>query len=468
MGVNDPHARPLADDPNFLASLSDLDDGLGALSDLSPAKAVRLLPSQSPQPPPIVQPPRVEVAQNPPPARPVSPQVVSAPGRRPLLDLFPSASETRPAAVAPRIPPLRQPIDSRRPAHVSSNEPPATYETFYGLRERPFSLSTNPKFLYHSGECDRVAQQMLAAIGQRDPLVVLTGEIGMGKTTLCRALLEQLDRRTLTSVVADPFASMVELLRTLLLDFGVVSRDEAARGRLANATEEELSAALHDFLVSLAPLQAFAVVVIDEAQNLPAPVLDAIRLLVNALASEQPDAGRPRRAAAALDDARRSSSSRSSISGGIGRQAVTCTLGGLARDEMGGYVMHRLRVAGDSPRVDFDDQAIERLNALSGGKPRIVNLLCDRALASGFSLSASVIDAALIDSAAEDLDLAPPSPAGSALGLAGILGAFLLLVLLGAAAGAFAFRGDLSTILTQWTHTPTTLQGAPGQKRAKA
>ena len=361
--------------------------------------------------------------------------------------------------MTPGLPPLRQPIDSRRPLQASSGEPPATYETFYGLRERPFSLSTNPKFLYHSTEYDRVAQQMLAAVGQRDPLVVLTGEIGMGKTTLCRALLEQLDRRTLTSVVVDSFTSMTELLGTLLLDFGVVSRDEAARGRLANATEETLSAALHDFLVSLAPLQAFAVVVIDEAQNLSPPVLDGIRLLVNALAGER------LMQIVLVGQPQLSTTLGLAPSGSRGPLAVTCALGGLARDEMGGYVMNRLRTAGDSPRVEFDDEAIERLNVLSGGKPRLVNLLCDRALTNGFGASASVIDAELVDGAAEDLDLAPPAPARSAFGLAGALGALVLLVILGAAAGAFAFRGDLTAIFHQWQHVPATVQGAPGKTR---
>jgi type II secretory pathway predicted ATPase ExeA len=385
----------------------------------------------------------------------VLPPLVTVPGRRPLLDLFPTAPETKLAA-PPTIPPLRQTGDTRRPSQASS-EPQATYEMFYGLRERPFSLSTNPKFLYHSTEYDRVAQTMLAAIGQREPLVVLTGEVGMGKTTLCRAIIEHLDRHTLTSVVPDPFASMSELLGQLLLDFGVVSKDEVARGRLVNATDEALYAALHDFLVSLAPLQAFAVVVIDEAQNLPAPLLDAIRLLANAVAGDHLMqivlVGQPQLSTLV-------GASRPPVTNVTSVPNVACTLGGIAPDEMGGYVMHRLRVAGDSPRVEFDDKAIERLNEFSGGRPRIVNILCDRALANGFGKSASVIDAELIDGAAEDLDLAPPSAASR--GLARRVGALVLLLLLGAAAGAFAFRGDVSAILARWKHgPPQTLQSAP-------
>ena len=439
VGIEDPLARSLADDPNFLASLSDIDDGLAGPSELSPTNAARLAKSAAQFRPPAQAPSQRAPAQR----LPALPPLVSAPGRRPLLDLFPTAPLANPPAAPRGIPPLQQPGDMPRPSHPTSSEPPATYEMFYGLRERPFSLSTNPKFLYHSTEYDRVAQKMLAAIGQREPLVVLTGEIGMGKTTLCRAISEQLDRHTLTSVVSDPFASMSELLGQLLLDFGVVSKDEVARGRLVNATDEALYAALHDFLVSLAPLQAFAVVMIDEAQNLPATLLDAIRLLANAVAGERLMqivlVGQSQLSALV-------GASRPTVAG------VACTLSGIAADEMSGYVMHRLRVAGDSPRVEFDDEAIERLNALSGGRPGIVNILCDRALANGFGKSASVIDAVLIDGAAEDLDLAPPS-AGSR-GLAGRIGALVLLLLLGAAAGAFAFRGDVSAILQRWQHAP--------------
>jgi general secretion pathway protein A len=241
---------------------------------------------------------------------------------------------------------------------------------------------------------------------------------------------------------------MSELLGKLLLDFGVVSKDEVARGRLVNATDEALYAALHDFLVSLAPLEAFAVVMIDEAQNLPAALLDAIRLLANAVAGERLMqivlAGQPQLLAPV-------GASRPTVAG------VACTLGGIAADEMGGYVMHRLRVAGDSPRVEFDDEAIERLNELSGGRPRIVNILCDVALANGFDKSASVIDAELIDGAAEDLDLAPPSAASR--GLAVRVGALVLLLLLGAAAAVFAFRSDVSAILAHWKHTPAQTGG---------
>src|SRR5262249_56812786 len=132
------------------------------------------------------------------------------------------------------------------------------YEPFYGLHEKPFALSTDPRFFYHSTPHDAVSQRLLTAIRDREGLVVLTGDIGASKTTLCRTVFEQLDRRTLTSLVDDPFISGEELLKTVLADFGVMSRDELAHGPFA--TRHGLSTTLQAFVESLAPLQAGAVV----------------------------------------------------------------------------------------------------------------------------------------------------------------------------------------------------------------
>ena len=115
---------------------------------------------------------------------------------------------------------------------------------------------------------DRAAQEILSAIGRRDPVVVLTGEAGTGKTMLCRAVIEEIDRRTFTSFVGHSFVTAQDLLKTVLIDFGVLSRADLAGGRLANATPDELKLSLGEFLKSLADLSAFAVVFIDDAHNL--------------------------------------------------------------------------------------------------------------------------------------------------------------------------------------------------------
>ena len=143
-----------------------------------------------------------------------------------------------------------------------------TYEPYYGLREKPFSLSTDPRFLYKSAGHANTFEDLLLAIRRREGLIVLTGDIGTGKTTLCKAVLERLDRKTFTTFVPDPFVTREDLLKMMLLDFGVMSVDDLKSGRMTGTSHPDLSYPLYDFLKSLVPLQAFAVLIIDEAQNL--------------------------------------------------------------------------------------------------------------------------------------------------------------------------------------------------------
>ena len=154
-----------------------------------------------------------------------------------------------------------------------------TYEAFYGLKEKPFSLSSDSRFFYQSRAHAPAFEDLLAGIRRRESLCALTGDIGTGKTTLCRAVLQNLDRKTFSAFVPDPFASREDLLKVLLMDFGVLSVDDLTSGRLKGASRTELSYLLYEFLDTLAPLQAFAVVIIDEAQNLSVPLLEEIRIL---------------------------------------------------------------------------------------------------------------------------------------------------------------------------------------------
>jgi general secretion pathway protein A len=356
--------------------------------------------------------------------------------RRPIPDRRSIPFVDEPPAVSPRL-------------QASQTSEPLTYEAFYGLQEQPFSLSSDPTFLYHSVAHDRAAQAMLDAIRRRDGIVVLTGEVGVGKTMLCRALVEQLDRRTLTSLVADPFDAAEDLLKTVLVDFGVISREDVTDGPLARASRADLSDALRDFLFSLAPLQAFAVVIIDEAQRLSVDLLEQIRVVGELGGDEQllqlMLVGHPALSATLAKPELRQL---------VRRVSARSSLGPLAGDEVAGYVTHRLGVAGTSPRVEFDDASIARLYELSGGVPRTINLLCDRALAVGWAASATTIDEQTVDSAAEDLDLALPAFRRSLVRAAAILAVLALLALIGAAAGAFVFRADVSALIWRWQAAP--------------
>src|ERR1700704_2837492 len=137
------------------------------------------------------------------------------------------------------------------------------YESYYGFTEKPFSLTPDPKYLYRSQSHGNAFDLLQYAIRRREGFAVVTGDIGTGKTTLCRALLEQIDRSTFTALVLNPFLTEEDLLRRILQDSGVISREEIRVGRMANVKKQEPIEALYDCLLSLTPLKASAALIID-------------------------------------------------------------------------------------------------------------------------------------------------------------------------------------------------------------
>jgi len=234
-----------------------------------------------------------------------------------------------------------QPKSANGPSLHHSRSTWLTYETFYGLREKPFSLASDPAFFYRSGSHAKAFEDLQSGIRRRESLSVLSGDIGTGKTTLCRAVLEELDQKTFSAFVSDPFASREDLLKVVLMDFGVMSADDLTSGRLKGASRTELSYLLYEFLGTLAPLQAFAVVFIDEAQNLSVPLLEEIRILSDS-------DGRQRQLQVVLvgqlelRDKLRLPEMRQVDQ----RVSVRCSLGPLDLAGVAGYVAHRLDVAG--------------------------------------------------------------------------------------------------------------------------
>jgi type II secretory pathway predicted ATPase ExeA len=468
--VDDPCEKPsLADGPNFLASLSELDRGLTAddaavrpAARASEISAHRGSTAHAPTTRAVAHPP-IAAAASQEPARfarriPLPPPIVSP------FDALSLAKPAAPEPVAGSTEAVRRPLKdlippemvqearhARKPeSALATIEPPAadqtpTCEEFYGFDEKPFSLSTDPRFFFHSTPHDAVSQQLLTSIRKREGLVVLTGEMGSGKTTLCRTVIEQLDRRTLTSLVTDPFVSGEDLLKMILVDFGVASRQELARG---DATCHELSTTLLSFIESLAPLQASAIVMIDEAQNLPADVLEQVRIL-----AEAGEASTLLQVILVGQPSLTTLLRRPEYASLQQRVAVRSTLLPLPLDELDDYLIYRMAVAGTGPRVQFDQPAIERIYRLSKGLPRVVNLIADRALAHGAELCSGVIDASLIDAAAEDLDLGEPKSIGQRLASsAATIVALALFALLGAGLAALLFRDTFTRALALWRH----------------
>ena len=286
----------------------------------------------------------------------------------------------------------------------SSPSPSLTYEPHYGLKEKPFSLSADPRFLYRSPAHAPAFEELLTGIRRREGLIVLTGEIGTGKTTLIRSVLQHLDRRTFTAFVPDPFVSREDLLKMLLVDFGVVSLADLKRGSLAGASRPDLSYPLYEFLDSLVPLQAFAVMIIDEAQNLPLGLLEEIRILSELEQREKllqvVLVGQPE-----LKEHLKMPQMRQVDQ----RVSVRCELTPLGLTDVGKYVRHRLDVASEGgSHVQFSDSAIATLFKASGGVPRLINLICDRSLQRGFKSRAMLIESSLILEAVTSLGIEAP------------------------------------------------------------
>jgi general secretion pathway protein A len=280
------------------------------------------------------------------------------------------------------------------------------YEEFYGFVQSPFTLAPDPRFLYLSESHDEAIREILHCIRRKEGFIVLSGDIGTGKTTLCRALLEQLDTTTFTSLVLNPFVSVEELLREILLDFGVVSREAVRSGRLDSTSKHELITTLHEFLLSLVPIHGNAVLIVDEAQHLSPQVLEEIRVLSNLETNEAKLlqivlVGQLNLLTALADAEMRQLDQRVSL------RAV---LKPLSRVEVDAYVSHRLAIASGDSVVTFDHEALNRVNEYSGGVPRVINLLCDRALSLGASLERSEINPEIIDRAASTLALKRPTP----------------------------------------------------------
>jgi general secretion pathway protein A len=275
------------------------------------------------------------------------------------------------------------------------------HEEYYGFTEKPFSLTPDPKYLYKSESHASAFDLLQYAIRRREGFVVVTGDIGTGKTTLCRAILEQLDRKTFTALVLNPFLSEEDLLRIVLQDFGVVSRDEIKRGRLAGVTKQELIETLNEFLLSLLPLGAGALLIIDEAQNLPRAVLEQIRVLSNLETHKEKLLQIVLVGQLNLKDLLRSSDLRQLDQ----RVSIRYELKPLTREETFAYIAHRLTIAGGGAAVSFVPKAIDLVHKCTGGIPRLINLVCDRALLGGYSARSNRITPEMVRAAAAGLDL---------------------------------------------------------------
>jgi general secretion pathway protein A len=271
------------------------------------------------------------------------------------------------------------------------------YEAFYGLKEQPFAITTDPRFFYLAASHQRAFSELLNGLRRREGILLLTGETGTGKTTLCRAVIEALGDRTFAAMVLNPYMTGAEVLRIVLRDFGLVAHEDLRRGALASADVPQLLDTLEGFLQSLAPLGSHAVIILDEAQAVPPQTLDQLRLLTALEQGGQRLVQLVLCGQAGLLNTLKADNL-SALNERITRRVELAPLPG---EQVEAYIHHRLAVAGGAESVSFDSAAARAVAELSRGLPRRINVLCDRALQEGRIEGATVITAALVKRAAK-------------------------------------------------------------------
>jgi len=248
------------------------------------------------------------------------------------------------------------------------------YNSFFGFKERPFQLVPNPAYLYLSRSHEEAMAHLVYAISQGDGFVEITGEVGTGKTTLCRAVLENLDQHIEAAYIFNPKLDSLQLLKAINDEFGVPSHGTSVK---------ELTDTLNAFLMKKKVEGKKVVLIIDEAQNLNKDVLEQLRLLSNLETTTskliqiilvgQPELGEM------LDSHELRQLGQ--------RITLSCYLTPLSYRESREYIYHRIHVASQKPEVRFTRSALRAIYRYSRGIPRLINISCDRALLTAFGLN---------------------------------------------------------------------------------
>jgi len=264
------------------------------------------------------------------------------------------------------------------------------YCKFYQLSERPFNVTSDPVFFYSSQRHREALAHLSFGVNQRKGIIAITGEIGTGKTTLCRFFLDQLGQSVKTAFILNPYFPEAKLFDLILRDFGIDFKHDSSLSYLWE---------FNKFLLAESQQGNNVVLIIDEAQNLSPEQLEQVRLLSNLETKKdkliqivlvgQPELNRK----LSLHELRQLQQ----------RITVRYHISPLKKDEVFDYITHRLNVAGCEGKIKFTDEAVVAISELSLGTPRLINIICDRALLAGFVAETSVIDLGIINKCSEEL-----------------------------------------------------------------
>lgn len=265
------------------------------------------------------------------------------------------------------------------------------YREFFGLKEKPFNITSDPNFLYLSRVHKEAFAHLLYGIRERKGFLEITGEVGAGKTTLCRAILSQLDRNTRTAFIFNSTLPELQLIQAILEDFGM----EVKRRNKVSMLKQ-----LNAFLIDQLARGNNVVLIIDEAQNLKASILEEIRMLSNLETDKdklfqivlvgQPEL-KEKLASPALRQLRQ-------------RISVRFHITPLGRDELVEYIDHRLRVAGSDGSIVFLPDAVEEIFSYSQGIPRVINMVCDKSLLTAYVSETKTVTQAIVEKSIHEIE----------------------------------------------------------------
>jgi len=312
------------------------------------------------------------------------------------------------------------------------------YLEHFNLTERPFSITPDPRFLYMSARHREALAHLLYGLSEGGGFVQLTGEVGTGKTTICRCLLEQVPDNVDIALVLNPKVTSIELIATVCDELGIEYPD-------GDTSIKALTDVLNRYLLDAYARGRRTVLILDEAQNLSADVLEQVRLLTNLETSTQKLLqivliGQPElRSLLAREDMRQLS------------QRVTARyhLDPISREEAGAYIKHRLQICGTTQTI-FSKRSVDKIQRLSGGIPRLINVLCDRSMLGAYVEGKTQVDPKVVKKAAREVLAEVEHTKEEGGGFPWLAVALVLLVLIG-----------LAAVFQPWQQRPATVASTP-------